>query len=131
IDFYLASMDDPQPLGLVDRLTEAGILSYGPSAAASRIEASKAWSKQFMERNGVRTAEARIFTRYEDAAAYLEERPDRPVVVKASGLAAGKGAIVCNDRYEALSAIDRIMRMREFGAAGDEVVIEERLVGWE
>ncbi|MGH2610302.1 MAG: phosphoribosylamine--glycine ligase, partial [Tepidiformaceae bacterium] len=67
IDFYLASMDDPQPLGLVDRLTAEGILCYGPTAAAARLEASKAFSKQFMVDHGIRTARAQAFTSYRDA----------------------------------------------------------------
>lgn len=131
IDFYLASMDDPQPLGLVDRLRELGILCYGPSAAAARIEASKAWAKEFMTRHGIPTAPYRVFDRYEDARAYVESLGDRPVVVKASGLAAGKGAIVCNGLRDTLEALDIIMVRRDFGAAGDTVVIEDRLYGWE
>ncbi|GBD23102.1 Phosphoribosylamine--glycine ligase [bacterium HR29] len=131
VDFYLASMDDPQPLGLVDRLHALGVPCYGPTAAAARIEASKAWAKDFMARHGIPTAPYRVFQRYEDAKAYLESRGDRPVVVKASGLAAGKGAIVCNGLRDALEALDIIMVRRDFGAAGDTVVIEERLHGWE
>jgi phosphoribosylamine---glycine ligase len=131
IDFYLATMDDPQPLGLVDRLTEAGILCYGPTAAAARIEASKAWSKEFMIRNGVRTPSAKTFTSYDEAAAYVRSLGDKPVVVKASGLAAGKGAIVCNGESEALEALDIAMLRRDFGSAGDTVLVEERLYGWE
>lgn len=131
IDFYLASMDDPQPLGLVDRLRELGILCYGPSAAAAQIEASKAWAKEFMTRHGIPTAPYRVFDRYEAARAYVESLGDRPVVVKASGLAAGKGAIVCNGLRDALEALDIIMVRRDFGVAGDTVVIEDRLYGWE
>ena len=131
VDFYLATMDDPQPLGLVDRLTEAGVLCYGPTAAAARIEASKAWSKDFMLRNGIRTPAATTFTSYDEAAAYVRSRGDKPVVVKASGLAAGKGAIVCNGESEALEALDIAMLRRDFGSAGDTVLVEERLYGWE
>jgi phosphoribosylamine---glycine ligase len=131
VDFYLATMDDPQPLGLVDRLKEAGVLCYGPSAAAARIEASKAWSKEFMVRSGIRTAAARTFTKYEEAATYVRSLGERPVVVKASGLAAGKGAIVCNGESEALEALDIAMLRRDFGSAGDTVLVEERLYGWE
>lgn len=131
IDFYLATMDDPQPLGLVDRLQAAGVTCYGPSAAAAEIEASKAWAKGFMERRGIAAARSRTFVRYKDAAEYVRAQGDRPVVVKASGLAAGKGAIVCNNEHEALNALDLIMRQRDFGSAGDTVVVEERLYGWE
>lgn len=131
ITFYLATMDDPQPLGLVDRLTAAGILCYGPTAAAAQIEASKAFSKEFMVRNGIRTAAARTFTEYAAARAYVESCDDRPLVVKASGLAAGKGAIVCANERQALEALDIIMLRRDFGAAGNTVLVEDRLTGWE
>ena len=131
IDFYLATMDDPQPLGLVDRLRERGLPCYGPTAAAAQIEASKAWSKQFMVDHGIRTATHRTFAEHCEAVAYVESLPHGPLVVKASGLAAGKGALVCDDREGALAALDAIMVKREFGAAGDQVVIEERLRGWE
>ncbi len=131
VDFYLASMDDPQPLGLVDRLTEAGILCYGPTQAAAQLESSKDWSKEFMVRNGIRTATSRTFTDYATACAYVESLDDKPVAVKASGLAAGKGVIVCNDGRDALEALDIIMKRRDVGSAGDSVLIEERLYGWE
>src|SRR5690606_23580793 len=90
-----------------------------------------AWSKDFMSRFGIKTAAYEVFTDYAEARAYLEERPDRPVVVKASGLAAGKGAMVCTGRDEGIAALDRAMRSRDFGSAGDQVVIEDRLDGWE
>ena len=131
IDFYLATMDDPQPLGLVDRLRERGLPCYGPTADAAQLEASKAWSKQFMVDHGITTAAHRTFRDYREAVAYVESLPDGPLVVKASGLAAGKGALVCDDREEALAALDAIMVRREFGASGDQVVVEERLRGWE
>jgi phosphoribosylamine--glycine ligase len=131
VDFYLASMDDPQPLGLVDRLTAEGVLCYGPTQAAARLESSKAWAKDFMARQGIATASGEAFTNYGSARAHLESLPDGPLVVKASGLAAGKGVIVCNDRHDALNALDIIMVRRDFGSAGDVVVVEERLEGWE
>ncbi len=131
IDFYLASMDDPQPLGLTDRLRAEGILCYGPSQAASQIEASKAWAKAFMERHGIPTAAYRTFTDYREARSYVESLPDGPLVVKASGLAAGKGAMVCNNTFESLEALDIAMVRRDFGTAGETVVVEECLTGWE
>ncbi|MBA4180936.1 MAG: phosphoribosylamine--glycine ligase, partial [Anaerolinea sp.] len=131
IDFYLATMDDPQPLGLVDRLTEAGILCYGPTQAAARLESSKAWAKDFMVQRGIPTASARSFTNYAEARAYVESIPEQKLWVKASGLAAGKGAIGCNNRWEALNALDIAMVRRDFGSAGDTVVIEQDMPGWE
>lgn len=131
IDFYLATMDDPQPLGLVDRLRARGLPCYGPTAAAAAIEASKAWAKQFMADHGIATAPFRVFRDHAEAAAYVSGRAEGPLVVKASGLAAGKGALVCDDREGALAALHAIMVRRDFGEAGDEVVVEERLSGWE
>jgi len=131
IDFYLATMDDPQPLGLVDRLTAEGVLCYGPTQAASQLEASKAFSKAFMVENGIRTASAQVFSNYREACAYVETLPDTGIVVKASGLAAGKGVIVCNNNAEALNALDMAMVRRDFGSAGDSVLVEQRLSGWE
>jgi phosphoribosylamine---glycine ligase len=84
-----------------------------------------------MERHGIQTAKAETFTDYDEAASYVRSLDDRPVVVKASGLAAGKGAIVCHDGHDALNALDIIIRRRDFGSAGDIVVVEERLYGWE
>ena len=131
IDFYLASMDDPQPLGLVDRLTAEGILCYGPTAAAARIESSKAWSKQFMVDHGIPTAEHRSFTELSEARDYVLSLPDAPLWVKADGLAAGKGAIGCTGHADALEALEIAMVRRDFGSAGDTVVIERDLRGWE
>lgn len=131
IDFYLATMDDPQPLGLVDRLNAEGILCYGPSQAASQLEASKAFSKRFMVENGIHTAHAETFSDYRKACAYVETLPDTGIVIKASGLAAGKGVMVCNNNAEALTALDIAMLRRDFGSAGDTVLVEQRLSGWE
>lgn len=131
IDFYLATMDDPQPLGLVDRLQEAGVLCYGPTRAAARLEASKAWAKDFMVQRGIPTAVARTFSSYAEARAYVESVPEQKLWVKASGLAAGKGAIGCNNQHEALNALDIAMIRRDFGSAGDTVVIEQDMPGWE
>ncbi|HJP40681.1 MAG TPA: phosphoribosylamine--glycine ligase [Dehalococcoidia bacterium] len=131
INFYLASMDDPQPLGLVDRLSAEGIPCYGPTAAASRLESSKAWAKEFMTRHGIRTAGFATFGDHRAATAHVDSQPEGEFWVKASGLAAGKGAIGCNSRAEAHEALEQIMVRKEFGSAGDEVVIEQSLHGWE
>lgn len=131
IDFYLATMDDPQPLGLVDRLQAEGVLCYGPSAAAARIEASKAWAKAFMERHGIPTARGRSFSSFEEAAAWVESLPEQRLWVKASGLAAGKGAVGAANREEAISILRSMLIERAFGDAGSTVVVEEELSGFE
>lgn len=116
----------PLALGLVDAFQAAGLPVFGPTQAAAQLEASKAFAKQFMQEEGIPTAVSATFTDYQQAANYL---PNGPSVIKASGLAAGKGVIVCDDRAQAEAALRQIMLEREFGAAGDEVVIEERLTG--
>lgn len=131
VDFYLATMDDPQPLGLVDRLSAEGVLCYGPVAAAARIEASKAWAKAFMERHGIPTAQGRSFNSYEEAAAWVESLPEQRLWVKASGLAAGKGAVGAATRAEALAILRSMLIERAFGDAGSTVVVEEELTGFE
>ena len=131
IDFYLATMDDPQPLGLVDRLQAEGILCYGPSAAAARIEASKAWAKEFMGRHGIPTARARTFTDYDSATAYVESIPEQRLWIKASGLYAGKGAVGTENRNLALATLRAMLVHHEFGESGKTVVIEEDMAGFE
>ncbi len=131
IDFYLATMDDPQPLGLVDRLQAEGVLCYGPSAAAARIEASKAWAKAFMERHGIPTARGRSFSSFDDAAAWVASLPEQRLWVKASGLAAGKGAVGAANREEAIGILRSMLIERAFGDAGSTVVVEEELSGFE
>jgi phosphoribosylamine---glycine ligase len=116
--------------GAVDALREAGIDAFGPSAAAARLEGSKIFSKEFMARHGIPTAGFRVFDDASEAEAYVREA-GRPLVVKADGLAAGKGVTVAKDADEAAEAIDRIMRKREFGDAGERVLVEETLVGEE
>ncbi|MBK8985844.1 MAG: phosphoribosylamine--glycine ligase [Chloroflexi bacterium] len=116
----------PLALGIVDTFKSAGLTVFGPTQAAAQLETSKAFAKAFMQDMGIPTAVSATFTNHHQALANL---PDGPVVVKASGLAAGKGVIVCDTRQEAEAALRQIMLDREFGAAGDEVVIEERLSG--
>ena len=121
-----------QPLvdGLCDALRVAGISSFGPSLKAARLEASKAWSKDFMERNSIPTARFKNFTSFESAKNYIESIT-YPVVIKASGLAAGKGVIIPNSKYEAIDAAKKILLERLFDDAGSEIVIEELLDGEE
>jgi phosphoribosylamine--glycine ligase len=114
--------------GIVDALKTAGIPCFGPSAAAAELESSKAFAKAFMVRHGIPTARFAVFSSHDRALAHLRA-VDYPVVIKASGLAAGKGVIVPADTGEAIAALGQIMLDRAFGAAGDEVVIEERLTG--
>ncbi len=129
-DLTVIGPEMPLALGLSDALRAEGLRVFGPSAKAAQIEASKAFSKDFMRAQGIPTADYAVFTDYDAALRYLEDHP-APIVVKASGLAAGKGAIVCHTDDEARHALRRIMREREFGAAGDTVVIEECLTGQE
>jgi phosphoribosylamine--glycine ligase len=131
IDFYLATMDDPQPLGLVDRLQAEGVLCYGPVAGAARIEASKAWAKAFMERHGIPTARARSFESFDEAVAWVDSLPEQRLWVKASGLAAGKGAVGVASREEAVAVLRSMLVDRAFGDAGCTVVVEEDLAGFE
>jgi len=116
--------------GIVDAFQAAGLRCFGPTRAAARIEASKSFAKAFMTRYGIPTGRYATFTDYEEALAYLRGT-EFDAVVKASGLAAGKGVIVPESREEAKDALRRIMVERAFGAAGNEVVIEERLYGQE
>jgi phosphoribosylamine--glycine ligase len=130
IDFVVVGPEGPLVLGLVDALADAGILAFGPRQAAARLEGSKAFSKRFMRKHGVPTADFAVFDDCDAALAFVRAS-GRAWVVKADGLAAGKGVIVAADVDETLRAIERIMRDREFGAAGAEVVLEQRLTGQE
>jgi phosphoribosylamine--glycine ligase len=130
VDFVVVGPEAPLVLGLVDALREAGIETFGAHKAAAQLEGSKAFSKRFMQKHGVPTAAAWIFDDADAADAQVKAL-GRALVVKADGLAAGKGVIVAGDVAETLDAIDRIMRKREFGAAGARVVLEEKLVGEE
>jgi phosphoribosylamine--glycine ligase/phosphoribosylformylglycinamidine cyclo-ligase len=128
IDLVIIGPEAPLAAGLTDDLLAAGIKVFGPTKAAAQIEASKAFAKAFMTRHGIPTARYEVFTDYEAAIRFLE-RVEYPVVLKASGLAAGKGVIVPETTVEALAALEEMMRRKAFGAAGETVVIEERLSG--
>ncbi len=128
IDLTIIGPEDPLCAGVVDLFTEAGLRIFGPSAGAARIEGDKAYAKQFMKSAAIPTAEARIFDNYEEAREYVVTR-DSALVVKAAGLAKGKGVLVCSEPAEALLALEKIMLEKQFGAAGDRVVVEERLTG--
>ena len=128
IDFAVVAPDDPLALGCVDRLHDAGIPCFGPDAKAARIESSKVFAKNLMRKYGVPTADYNVFTSPEAALSYLETAKF-PIVLKADGLALGKGVLIAQSLDEARDAVRTLMQDRVFGAAGDEIVIEEFLTG--
>ena len=128
IDYAVVAPDDPLVLGCVDALEESGIPCFGPKANAAIIEGSKVFSKNLMKKYGIPTAAYEVFNSAEKALEYLKTAPI-PTVVKADGLALGKGAIVCMTREEALAAVKEIMQDKKFGDSGNQVVIEEFLEG--
>jgi len=130
VDLVVIGPEAPLAAGLADALRGRGVPSFGPSAEAARIEASKAFSKEIMRSADVPTAEYRVFERAEPALSYIREQ-GAPIVVKASGLAAGKGAIVCDTEDAAIHAVRRMLEAHDFGNAGQEVVIEARMTGEE
>ena len=128
IDYAIVAPDDPLVMGLVDLLEEEGIPCFGPSKDAAIIEGSKAFSKELMKKYGIPTAEYEIFNDIDSAYEYIEHC-NIPVVVKADGLALGKGVIICDTREAAKDAIKSIMEDKAFGKSGDTIVIEEYLEG--
>lgn len=128
-DYVVVAPDDPLALGLVDRLKEIGIPAFGPSRAAARIEASKVFSKTLMRKYGIPTADYEVFDDPAAAIAYIRQRGVYPVVVKADGLALGKGVLICEDEAAAEAAVREIMVEAKFGASGRRVVVEEFLTG--
>ena len=130
VDLVVVGPEAPLSAGLVDELAAAGIPAFGPCQAAAQIESSKAFAKSFMARHHIPTARFAVFKDVEAALEHLDQ-VDYPVVIKASGLAAGKGVLLPRTVEEAQQALRAMMVERAFGAAGDEVVIEERLVGEE
>ena len=130
IGLTVVGPEQPLVLGIVDRFQEKGLRIFGPTALAAELEGSKAFSKDLMKKYGLPTAEYETFTSREMAQRYIDEK-NQPLVVKASGLAAGKGVILCQNREEGLSAVNTIMKEKSFGEAGDQVVIEEFLEGQE
>ncbi|MBL0926576.1 MAG: phosphoribosylamine--glycine ligase [Phycisphaerales bacterium] len=128
IDLVVVGPEAPLAAGLADRLTSERTKVFGPTAEAARLESSKAWAKQLMRSASIPTAEARVFKDAESALTYVRTR-DEALVVKASGLASGKGVYVCEGKQEAFDAVRAMFVERRFGDAGSEVVIEERLQG--
>jgi phosphoribosylamine--glycine ligase len=128
IDLVVVGPEVPLVAGLVDRLSQGGVLAFGPTAAAAQIEGSKAFAKEVMAAAGIPTAEHGTFTELAPALAWARARGGR-VVVKADGLAAGKGVVICGDEREAEGALCAVLIERAFGDAGARAVVEERLEG--
>ncbi len=128
IDYAIVAPDDPLVLGLVDNLEEKNIPCFGPKANAAIIEGSKVFSKNLMKKYGIPTAEYEVFDNAKDALEYVKTAPI-PTVIKADGLALGKGVIIAMTREEAFEAIKSIMEDKAFGKSGDKIVIEEFLTG--
>jgi phosphoribosylamine--glycine ligase len=130
IELVVVGPEEPLTLGLVDRLDAAGIAAFGPTKAAAEIEASKVFAKDLMVRHGIPTAKHGSFDSILEAGDYIAQHKE-PLVIKADGLAAGKGAIVTRDAAEALEVADALLCDRVFGEAGRRIVVEERLSGRE
>ena len=128
IDYAVVAPDDPLVLGAVDALNKIGVPCFGPNANAAIIEGSKVFSKNLMKKYGIPTAEYEVFDNADDAIKYLETAPI-PTVIKADGLALGKGVIIATTRDEAISAVKSIMEDKVFGNSGNNIVIEEFLTG--
>jgi len=130
VDLTVVGPEVPLALGIVDLFEEAGLKIFGPSKAAAQLEASKAFSKNRMNQFGIPTARYEVFSNVNEAKHYVIES-EMPIVIKADGLAAGKGVVVCKTSQEAVTALDSMMTQQDFGSAGSRVVIEECLEGEE
>ena len=131
IDLTIVGPEIELVKGIVDEFQAEGLDIFGPNQKAAQLEGSKVFAKEFMQKHGVKTAIYQTFRHYVDARDYLETVEDYPVVIKASGLAAGKGVIIAKDDYEAQKAVKEIMDDQTFGDAGKEIVIEQFLDGFE
>lgn len=129
MDYVVVAPDDPLALGMVDALAQQGIPAFGPNKAAARIEASKAFSKDLMAKYGIPTASYKVFTGPDEAMAYIRARGQYPVVVKADGLALGKGVVICRSEAEAADAVYAMLVEGRFGTSGSRVVVEQFLTG--
>ena len=130
ISMTVVAPDDPLALGLVDLLNENGFRAFGPTKDAAQIEASKVFSKNLMKKSGIPPADYQVFDDARSAKEYLKTA-EYPIVVKADGLALGKGVIICKDKKEATKAVNEIMLDHKFGKSGNQIVIEEFLTGYE
>lgn len=129
VDFCVVTPDDPLALGMVDAMEAAGIPSFGPNKKAAQIEASKVFAKGLMKKYGIPTAAYEVFTDPADVLAYLQKRNTWPAVIKADGLALGKGVLIAQNEEEAKAAVRELMVDKKFGASGNEVVVEEFMEG--
>ena len=129
IDLVFVAPDDPLAAGMVDALEAAGVRAFGPSRLAAEIESSKVFSKNLMKKYGIPTARYEVFDAPEKALAYLLERNTWPAVIKADGLALGKGVVIAQDEAEAKDALHAMMEDKIFGDSGSRVVVEEFLTG--
>ncbi len=129
VDFVVVAPDDPLAAGMVDALEQNGIRAFGPNAAAAQIEASKVFSKNLMKKYGIPTAEYEVFDDPHTAMGYIRQRGEYPVVIKADGLALGKGVIIAENEAAAADALKSIMEDKAFGESGNQVVVEEFLTG--
>jgi len=128
--FTVVGPEDPLAAGIVDTFVEKGLPVFGPTKNAAKLESSKIWAKEFMKRNSIPTADFEIFDDAQKAKDFVKSY-EKPVVIKADGLAAGKGVIVCKNKDEANDAIDTILTKKSFGDAGSKIIIEERIDGVE
>lgn len=131
IDLTVVGPEVPLVAGIVDEFIKAGLKVFGPTKKAAELEGSKKFAKELMRKAAVPTADFRVFTNTAEAISYVDEREIERFVVKADGLAAGKGVVVCSSKEETRDAIKRMLINKEFGAAGARIVIEERLEGQE
>lgn len=128
-DLVVVAPDDPLVAGMVDALNEAGFKTFGPRANAAIIEGSKVFSKELMQKYNIPTAEYKVFDNAENAIEYIKERNEFPTVIKADGLALGKGVIIAENLDDAIAGVKEIMEDKIFGASGNNIVVEEFLAG--
>jgi phosphoribosylamine--glycine ligase len=131
IDLVVVGPEGPLVAGLADELRRAGIAVFGPSAAAARLEGSKVFAKKLMKKASIPTADFQAFSRLEEAVNYIDQNEEGPLVIKADGLASGKGVFVCRNRAEGRAAAKTILQDRTFGDAGRQIIIEECMEGQE
>lgn len=131
VESVFVGPEDPLVNGIADALQDTGIFCFGPTKAGARLEADKSWSKDFMIKNDIPTAKYRSFRDADQAIKYIETADHDALVVKASGLAAGKGVIVAADKEEAIAAVREMLLEKKFGDAGSTIVVEEKISGEE